>query len=315
MTRQQTQLILAPIRGITDCHFRTLFQKHFPGFDSAIAPFITPQRYSSYKPKQLKDLLPDVNQNLPIIPQLLNTDTEDFLFLAHRLAELGYKEINWNLGCPAPMVTHKHRGSGLLPFPEKILDFLDQVLPTLPVKLSIKTRLGYANKQELLRLLPRLDDYPITEIIIHGRLGKQLYRGNSDPRAFARCLEQSRHSIVYNGDINSVEKLLNLQEQFPQLEKWMIGRAALANPFLVGDIKGLPDNSRSERIQCFHYELFHCYKELLSGPSHLLGRMKQLWLYLSFSFPPQAKSWKKIKKCNTETHYWTTVDDLFKKNH
>ena len=313
MAPQQTVLVLAPIRGITDCHFRSLFQKHFPGFDSAIAPFINPQRYSSFSQKQLKDVLPEVNIALPVVPQLLHTNVQDFLFLAHRLEELGYKEVNWNLGCPAPMVTIKHRGSGLLPYPEQILRFLDQVIPKLPMKLSIKTRLGYKEKGELFSLLPHLDHYPLTEIIIHGRLGKQLYRGESDPEAFGRCLECTKHTIVYNGDIDSEKKFRNLQVQFPGIHKWMIGRGVLGNPFLASEIKGLETNNRLEQLENFHRELYDCYKELLSGPSHLLGRMKQFWAYLSFFFPPQQKSWKKIKKCRTEAQYQQVVDDFFQK--
>ncbi len=161
MTPQPT-LILAPIRGVTDCHFRSLFNHYFPGFDRALAPFINPQRSSQYQPRQLKDLLPEANTNLPATPQLLHTNADDFLFLAMRLHDMGYKEINWNLGCPAPMVTKKKRGSGLLPYPDEILLFLDKVVPKLPMQLSIKTRLGLENPDELLTLLPALGYYPLS---------------------------------------------------------------------------------------------------------------------------------------------------------
>ncbi len=306
------ELVLAPIRGITDCHFRSLFQRYFPGFDSALAPFINPQRHSSFHPKQLKDVLPESNRTLAVVPQLLHTDPEDFLFLASRLQELGYQEVNWNLGCPAPMVTKKKRGSGLLSFPEEIISFLDQVMPRLPIQLSIKTRLGYENKDELLALLPRLDDYPLTEIIIHGRLGRQLYRGEIDRESFGRCLACSKHSIVYNGDITTKKVFVELQRQFPKISKWMIGRGALANPFLPGEIKGMENSDQLGRLKSFHDELYSCYRELLDGPAHLLGRMKQLWVYLSAFFPPEQKTWKKIKKCRTEVKYLEVVESLFK---
>ncbi len=304
-------LILAPIRGITDCYFRTIFQKYFPGFDLALAPFINPQRYSSYQPKQLKDLLPKENLALPVIPQLLHTNAEDFLFLADRLYDLGYKEVNWNLGCPAPMVTKKKRGSGLLPYPDEIVAFLDQVVTRLPMQLSIKTRLGYESPEELLHLLPHLDKYPLSEIIIHGRLGKQLYKGTTDKKSFARCLQKTNHSIVYNGDITSIEEFTELQQQFPSISKWMIGRGVLANPFLAGKIKGIKQEVTIRQLQLFHRELYECYRELLSGQAHLLGRMKQLWVYLSNSFPPAPKTWKKIKKCTTEKKYLQVTEDIF----
>lgn len=311
MTKKTPHLILAPIRGITDCHFRSLFHRHFPGFDSALAPFINPQRHSNFQPKHLKDLLPEENRELIVVPQFLHTDPKDFLILASRLQDLGYTQVNWNLGCPAHMVTRKKRGSGLLPYPDQILAFLDQIMPRLPMKLSIKTRLGLENKEELLHLLPHLDSYPLEEIIIHGRLGRQMYRGETDRETFGLCLEQSRHRIVYNGDINSVQIFRELQIQFPGINKWMLGRGALANPFLPGEIKGLKTANRVQQLQHFHHELYHCYQELLDGPAHLLGRMKQLWIYFSASFPPQHKTWKKIKKCHTEAQYQQVTETLF----
>lgn len=310
----QPTLILAPIRGITGCYFRTLFNDYFPGFDGAVAPFINPQRCSQYQPKQLKDLLPAANTSLSVIPQLLHSNADDFLFLASRLHDLGYKEINWNLGCPAPMVTKKKRGSGLLPYPDEILRFLDKVIPQLPIQLSIKTRLGLDSPEELLTLLPALDDYPLSEIIIHGRLGKQMYKGTSDRENFARCLKLTKHLIVYNGDIDTLDTFKELQLLFPQINKWMIGRGVLSNPFLAGAIRDGDTNKDFRQLQHFHKELYSCYQELLSGQAHLLGRMKQLWFYLSHFFPSQKKTWKAIKKCNTEQHYQDIIDNLFRDN-
>lgn len=307
---RKAELVLAPIRGITDCHFRSLFQHYFPGFDSALAPFINPQRLSKFQAGQLKDVLPEANLALPVVPQLLNNNAEDFLFLASRLQDLGYQELNWNLGCPAPMVARKHRGSGLLPFPEEILAFLDQVIPKLKIKLSIKTRLGYKNNRELFELLPYLNQYPLTEIIIHGRLGSQMYRGEIDRDGFADCLTRSRHSIVFNGDITSKEGFNELQQQFPTIHKWMIGRGALANPFLAGEIQGRTVSQPQQQLKEFHDELYSCYTELLDGPAHILGRMKQLWIYLSAFFPPQHKTWKMIKKCKTEEMYQQIMNKL-----
>jgi len=309
--KTQPILILAPIRGITDCHFRTLFHTYFPGFDCALAPFINPQRYSTFQPKQLKDLLPQENSTLPVTPQLLHTNADDFLFLANRLHELGYQKINWNLGCPAPMVTKKKRGSGLLPYPDEILTFLDQVLAKLPLKLSIKTRLGYESPEELIYLLPRLDQYPLTEIIIHPRLGKQLYKGIPDRESFVRCLQNTSHTTIYNGDIACKEDYLELQRCFPEIRKWMIGRGALSNPFLAGEIKGINPGDMVEQLRSFHDELYSCYGALLSGDAHLLGRMKQLWVFLSDFFPLREKTWKRIKKCRTEKQYKEVTEELF----
>lgn len=306
-------LYLAPIRGITDAMFRTLLHQHFPGFDSSVAPFINPQRHTNFKEKLLRDVLPEANTALPTIPQLLQTDPQEFLILASRLEDLGYSQLNWNIGCPAPMVTGKNRGSGFLPFPDKIIAFLDSVLPKLRATLSIKTRLGFREKSELLSLLPRLDDFPLDEIIIHTRLGKQMYRGSTDPDSFARCLTTSRHRLVYNGDITSHTVFKQLQRQFPSINRWMIGRGALADPFLPGEIKGYIFHQEEKllHLKHFHDALFTHYQERLDGPAHILGRMKQIWCYLIHCFPGQEKTLKKITKAKQIGNYQQIISSLF----
>lgn len=307
-------LYLAPLRGITDVTFRNAFVRHFGGFDMAIAPFLNPQKEPSNTSKLLADLLPEDNRGLAVIPQLLNNSGTDFLHLAERLQDLGYTEINWNLGCPAPMVANKGRGSGLLPYPDDIIRLLDQVIPRLRAELSIKMRLGFHDKKESLALLPRLDDYPLTEIIIHPRLGKQLYKGSTDQDGFADCLARTRHRVVYNGDITSQAAYSELRQTFPTISRWMLGRGVLANPLLAEELQGgsaettLP---RTERIRAFHDDLMAAYRQRLSGPGHLLGKMKQLWLYLIFSFPGKEKPFKKLKRAHTEEQLLEAAAQIF----
>ncbi len=310
---EQPYLYLAPIQGVTDALFRNIFHHHFGGFDAAITPFINPQRHSTGKEKWLADVLPEKNPALPIIPQLLNTDALDFIAIADRLQDLGYTHINWNLGCPAPMVAKKKRGSGLLPYPETIVALLEKIVPRLGVGLSIKTRLGYQHSREILTLLPLLDAFPLKEIIIHARLGKQLYKGGVDLEGFALCREQSRHTLVYNGDIIDSISFKTLTERFPWVHRWMIGRGVLADPFLALSLKGknVSAQDRLKRLQEFHADLYQGYSQRLSGPGHLLGRMKQLWLYLIASFPQKQKILKKIKRASTEQLYLHAVDELF----
>lgn len=314
MPQAKPFLYLAPIRGLTDALFRDTFFDHFAGFDAAVAPFISPQKKSLYEDKMIRDVLPANNTTLAVVPQLLHTDPEDFLVLARRLGELGYPHINWNLGCPAPMVARKKRGSGLLPFPVMIVDLLDKVLPELPLELSIKTRLGFSDLAETRALLPQLNRFPLKEIIIHARLGKQLYSGTTDPDGFAVCQQLSVHPLTYNGDINDRVTFTTLNDRFPEIDRWMLGRGALGNPFLAEEIKGYPQQAtavRRTRLHNFHEELFCRYTERLAGPGHLLGRLKHLWLYLISSFPGNKKLLKKILKSSSPAAYRQAVDQLF----
>jgi tRNA-dihydrouridine synthase B len=307
-------LYLAPIRGVTDALFRNVFYHHFDGIDAAIAPFITPQTKTPFSDRALSDVLPQNNTPKPLIPQLLHTSPKDFLVLAARLTDLGFTHINWNLGCPAPMVAKKKRGSGLLPYPEEIVSLLEKVIPQLKIQLSIKTRLGYAEKNELLQLLPLLNDFPLKEIIIHTRLGTQLYRGRTDPEGFAACREISNHTLVYNGDIFDRNTFESLAARFPEIDRWMLGRVLLMNPFLAEELKGSSRESgakRLERLYSFHEDLYEQYKKRLSGPGHLLGRMKQLWIYLISSFPGKEKSFKNLKKSNSTGQYLDSVQHIF----
>ena len=314
MTNIQPFLYLAPIRGLTDALFRETFYTHFNGFDAAVAPFINPQKKSLYEDKMLVDVLPENNGGRPLVPQLLHTNPQDFLVLANKLAKLGYTHINWNLGCPAPMVTRKKRGSGLLPYPDMILNILSEITKELDIELSIKTRLGFNDTSELKTLLPELNHFRLKEIIIHTRLGKQLYRGTTDIEAFATCQPLCYHPLVYNGDINDIKSFTMLTKRFPTIQRWMLGRGGIGNPFLAETIKGYPqqsDETRKQRLLTFHEQLYSKYQKRLSGPGHLLGRVKQLWIYLITSFPGQEKKLKAILKSRTPQHYLRAVKHMF----
>lgn len=315
MQDPEIYLYLAPLRGITDVLFRTVFSNHFGGFDSAIAPFINPQRSPSKKTHMLADVQPAVNTHLAITPQLLNNNATEFLELAKRLEDLGYTQLNWNLGCPSPMVANKKRGSGLLPYPDEIITILDTILPKMSATLSIKMRLGFREKKEGFALLPRLNDYPLDEIIMHPRLGKQMYKGKTDPDGFAECQALTRHRLVYNGDITTSDTFAELAARFPTVSRWMIGRGVLQNPFLAEEIKGTAEEdptTRKKKIREFHDELCEGYRQRLSGPGHLLGKMKQLWLYLYLSFPGKEKILKKIKKAKTEQQFLDAAEEMFR---
>lgn len=311
---KQPFLYLAPIKGITDALFRHIATQHFTGLDATMAPFINPQKKSLFDDTALKDILPENNRGLPLVPQLLHTDPEDFLCLAERIGELGYSHINWNLGCPVPMVARKKRGSGMLPYPDLIVAFLEKVLSKLKIELSIKTRLGYENDRQLEALLPKLDMLPLKEIILHTRTGKQLYKGTAQPDGFERCLQLTRHDLVYNGDICDQPSYHNLAERFGDTTRWMIGRGFLENPFTGEEIKGRITEDpllKNKRLQAFHQDLYSAYKQKLSGPGHLLGRMKLLWGYLIKSFPDRVNLLKKIQKCTREDKYLEITEELF----
>ncbi len=311
-----TRIYMAPIKGITDCIYRNTYSRYFKGVDVAIAPFISSTQSRKMKPSYLHDILPKNNKEMPLIPQILSNDPDDFLFIAQRIFELGWTEINWNLGCPTPMVANKRRGSGLLPDPATICRVLEKVLAIYPKQISIKVRLGRNSPNELAVLLPLLNQYPLQEIIIHPRLGIQMYKGIPDLEAFGNCVSLTSHKVVYNGDIVDLRSFLRLQDRF-QINNWMIGRGLLRNPFLTAQIKkqGISLKTSRERdiLRSFHDDLFEQYQARLCGPSHILGRMKGLWVYFADFFVKNKANHKRIKKTKGINEYIEVVDDIFYK--
>ncbi len=304
-------LCLAPIRGITDAVYRDVYARYFPGFDLAMAPFLSTYQGNKVKPARLAELLPENNQGLPLVPQLLAKNPDNFMSVARILFDMGYGTINWNLGCPYPMVANKLRGSGLLPFPDRIEAFLEKVC-TLPCNISIKTRLGRKDSSEIFKLLPVFNKFPLAEIIIHPRTGIQMYTGTVDLDTFSRCLPLCNHPVVYNGDITNTESFSSLQQRFPTISRWMIGRGALTNPFLPAEIQEMSiPADKIATIAAFHDEIYHRYSNLLAGPAHLLGRMKGLWYYLAGSFENSRKILKKIQKTKTTDSYRLICREIF----
>jgi tRNA-dihydrouridine synthase len=251
---------------------------------------------------------------MPVVPQIMSKSAVDFMVMAAALFDMGYAHINWNLGCPYPMVAKKGRGSGMLPYPDRIESFLDRVVPAIPNQLSIKMRLGRHRIEEIVDLLPILDRYPLKLLVIHPRTGVQMYEGRPDLEAFALCLQQTRHSVVYNGDIVTRSDHERLSRRFPEVAAWMIGRGAIQDPYLPLLIKAgrLDDAQRMRRFEHFHEALLSAYEARLSGPSHLLDRMKCLWGYFQGAFVDGRRVGKRIRKTRSMDQYRSITKAFFR---
>lgn len=312
---KKIKLYLAPLRGFTDYIYRNTFSKHFEGFDGALTPFIPTVTAGRFKPSHLNDVLPQNNSIMPIVPQIIGNRPDDFINLAVRLFDLGHSTVNWNLGCPFPMVAKKQRGSGLLPYPQKIDSFLETTIPAIPNRLSIKIRLGRRNTKEIFKLMPIFNRYPLEEIIIHPRTGIQMYSGKADLDTFEKALGMTTHRIVYNGDITNLNTFGIVFQRFKSIEGWMIGRGAVSDPFLPAIIKAGNDNitDKVESFRRFYEDLFEQYRQRFAGPGHLLNRMKGFWTYFSKSFQNSRKIEKKIHRTQKLNRYLEIVDRFFLK--
>ena len=308
-------LLSSPLQGFTDYRFRNAFQHYFGGIDTFYSPYIKLNGKLAIKGSYERDILPENNTTLEVIPQIITNDAEEFLFVANYVQQLGYKELNWNLGCPYPMVAKCGMGSGLISNTSQIEHILKRVHTETDIIVSMKMRMGYENPTEILDVFPILEQYPIKNIAIHARIGKQLYKGGVDLDSFQKCLDHTKHKIYYNGDITSVEKLRMMQDRFPSIDHWMIGRGLISDPFLPSMIKNntteYPKN-RLEIFENFHDTIYHDYDAYLSGPTPIRMKMLGFWEFFSESFSNPQKTFKKIKKAGNSKNYEAAVKEIFR---
>jgi tRNA-dihydrouridine synthase len=308
-------LLSSPLQGFTDFRFRNAFHRYFGGIDTFYAPYIRLNGKLKIKQSYQNDLLLENNSTLEVIPQVITNDPDEFLYVAKYVQSLGYKELNWNLGCPYPMVTKSGMGSGLICNPGRIDEVLHKAHNETDILVSMKMRMGYDNAQEILEAFPILDNYPLKNIAIHARIGKQLYKGPVDLDAFEKCINSTKHKLYYNGDITSVAAFKKMQERFPSIDHFMIGRGLIADPFLPGMIKKNTTEYPKNRwaiFSEFHDTIYNQYDEYLSGPTPIKMKMLGFWEFFSQSFPNPQKTFKAIKKAGNPKKYQQAVATILK---
>lgn len=313
---------LAPMEGVTGYIYRNAYHSVFEPADKYFTPFIATSQNQKLRTRDLNDVLPEHNQGLAVVPQILSNCAGDFLLLAKRLQQLGYREVNLNLGCPSGTVVAKKKGSGFLAFPTELDHFLETVCSGLPeeMRLSVKTRIGKEDPEEMVRLLKIYNQYPLAELIVHPRVQTDYYKNKPDLEVFAEVMARSRAPVCYNGDIASAGDFDRLKERFVQVEKVMLGRGVIAAPDLLGRLKAPAKDGCNEafpalrdRLCEFHDRLYRGYQEEMSGDRNVLFKMKEVWSYMIASVPDPAKDWKRIKKAVTGAAYEDAVAILFEK--
>lgn len=307
------QFYLAPMEGITGYIYRNAHKKYFGTVDMYMSPFISPNRNRCMNTREREDVLPGHNEGMHMVPQILTNKSEQFIQTARELKELGYSQVNLNLGCPSGTVVSKKKGAGFLDEPKLLCEFFDEVFDALEgeIGISVKTRLGMEFPEEFEDLLDIYNQYPIKELIVHPRLQKDFYNGEPDWDCFELALKRASMPICYNGDIFSAEDYKRFMKRFPQVGRIMLGRGILRNPNLIGK---LVDGRKLDKtnLRKFHDALFAEYGKVLFGERNVLFKMKELWFYMIHSFASGEKYLKKIKKAQRAADYISAADTLFR---
>lgn len=303
----------APLEGITGYVFRNAHAACFPGIDRYYSPFLVPHQNTEFSSREKKDILPENNAGIHLIPQILTNSARDFLRLSETLSSYGYREINLNLGCPSGTVVKRKKGSGFLLYPEELDAFLDTVCNVFHarnLKLSVKTRIGWEAAEEWPRLLEIFQRYPLSELIIHSRLRSDFYNRPVHTEAWEYAFSHSTLPLCCNGDLRTPEQLSEMELRFPAAKALMIGRGLLEMPDLIIRMKGsLP--ASPALLREFHDRLLDGYRQTVSGEKNILYKMKEFWGYFGSNFPGRDKELKKLKKSQKLETYLEIVSSLF----
>lgn len=301
---------LAPLEGITTYIYRNAYHKCFRPMDKYFTPFLVPHSKKGFSAREQKEIMPEHNEGMHVVPQILSNHAGDCLQTIEKLKCFGYREINLNLGCPSKTVVSKYRGSGFLAKPEELDRFLDEVFSSADVKISVKTRIGRDDPEEFYHLLDIYNKYPMEELIIHPRVQKDFYNNHPNLDLYAYAVKESRNPLCYNGDLFQPEDVREFLEHFPETETLMLGRGIIRNPGLT---EKLEEGSviTAARLQEFHDEVFHGYLDINSGDKPVLFKMKEIWCYMMELFPEHEKQIKKIRKTQTAQSYEAAVTELF----
>lgn len=310
---EQPKIYFAPFQGITSQTFRMVYARHFQGVDKLFTPYLANFAAGcALPPRRLAALKNQAENGVEVVPQILSKSADEIIWLASCCEKLGFRELNWNLGCPYPQVANKKRGSGLLPFPEMVDEILQKVMQEVNIAFSVKCRLGHHAAEEMADLAPVFNRYPISELTIHARIGKQLYSGQPDLVSFASAASVVKAPLVYNGDIFSREDYILFSERFPKIQLLMIGRGVLTNPLLPSIIKELDQPEEAAvAIHRFIEDLYLSYRSERDNNPSVLNAMKEYWAYLAESFDEPVRVFRKVRKAKTFNDYEGAVSHIF----
>ena len=303
----------APLQGFTEAAWRNAHEQTFGGVDAYYTPFIRLEK-GEVRNKDKREVMPGQNTVNHLIPQLVASEPEELNRLAGFLASQGYREIDVNMGCPFPLIANRGKGSGILPYPEKVSALLEEMRQLPEIRFSVKMRLGWQDADEWRQVLPLLNRSCVVQVTLHPRIGKQQYKGEVNHTAFKAFYEACELPLVYNGDLCTLEAVQELMEAYPRLKGVMLGRGLLADPSLARSIREgkAPDKATLYRqVAEMHRLMYEHYSRTIEGgEAQLLAKLKTMWEYL---LPDMEKKPRKaILKSNRLDAYLRAVAEALR---
>ena len=310
-TELKLKIYIAPLEGITGHIFRKTFNEVYGGVDKYFAPFITPSEKCAVTPRDKKELSPENNKGIYLVPQILTCRSDGFISAMKELKDMGFNEVNLNLGCPSGTVCAKGKGAGFLPETTALTKFLDEIYKaseTEGVKISIKTRLGYFDPDEFYDLTEIFNGFPVSELIVHPRIRSDFYKGEPRKEYFAYALKHAKCPLVYNGNIFTPDDYSGLCALFgTNLDPVMLGRGLITDLSLADKLKGKDTSDAGARFRRFHDTIYHEYQKVMSPDINVLYKMKELWSYWAAFYEVNSRDLKSIQKAKKYAEYEDVV--------
>lgn len=313
----------APLQGYTEDVYRRAHHRLCGGVACYYTPFIRVE-HGEVRRKERFDMLPEHNEGLPLVLQVIAGDADEMEVLLDAIRSAwrpaleaggshaaGHLRVDLNMGCPFPLQVRHGKGAGLMDHPDALQRICELIQRSDDLDFSVKMRLGVDDSDQWRGLMPLLADVPLHHIVLHPRVATQQYGGEPDREAFEAFLDTCPHPVVYNGDIESVNDIVNLEERYPRLAGVMVGRGLLARPTLAREYKegvALPDTEVRAALSRLHDVVHESYASRIPGEAQLLSKLHTFWDYAEPTLG--RKTWKKIHKAGNLKNYLAAVREV-----
>ena len=283
--RLQNRLVQPPLAGIANWAFRRQSRRHGAGLaiSEMIASFGI--RYANRKTLGMLTIVPDEH---PVGVQVFGADLDAMVEAARAVEEAGADLIDINMGCPVPKICKTGAGAALLADPEAAAAIVAAMVRAVEVPVTVKMRRGLTPRtSDPVETARRFEAAGAAAICLHPRAAAEEYDGTADHRITAQVVAGVGVPVVASGDIASPEDARRVLED-TGCAAVAVGRAALGNPWLFGDIlRGAPGPRPSLDEVIDELERFAADAALAIGESRAVGYLRKFypWYLAGYDVP------------------------------